>query len=105
VFTSIIVVLGLDPNPPRAAEYRQLRIAQLETRGGLKEFRVLGVRTGPSPFDVVDAKLVQLLSYVQFVHHRERDALTLGAVSKRSVVEINFGQVFSAPQIADRSPP
>ena len=57
--------------------------------GALKELVVLGVRPGPSPLDVVDAQLVELLCDPDLVGGDERDILRLGAVPERRVIYLD----------------
>src|SRR5262249_40020212 len=58
--------------------------------GALEEFLVLGIRSRPAAFDVVNSQLIQLLRDDQLVVYRERDRLALRAVAQRGVERKDF---------------
>jgi hypothetical protein len=55
----------------------------------LEKLEVLRVGTRPSPFDVVDAQLIQLFSNAEFVLNGERNIFRLGTVAESGIVEFD----------------
>src|SRR5687767_206980 len=49
----------------------------------LEESHVFEVRPGPAAFNIVNAKLIELVRNVQLVINRKRDVLALGTVAQR----------------------
>ena len=78
------------PGPAGGAERHQGGRAQSQfLLGPGKELDVLGVGTRPSPLDVGDPEVVQLLGHPQLVVHGEREALLLAAVTQRGVEDVD----------------
>ena len=73
------------------AERRQPRVAERPVLRLGEELDVARVRAGPAAFDVVDAEGVEAIGDAQLVGHRERDAVSLGAVAQRGVVDLDLG--------------
>ena len=74
---------------PRGAEGHQLgtRQVQLGSRPG-EELGVLRQCAGPSTLDEANSEIVEQPSDRQLVGHRVRDALALGTVTQRRVVDV-----------------
>ncbi len=56
--------------------------------GPAEELGVLGVGAGPATLDEAHAEIVEVPSDGQLVDHRQRQALLLGAVAQRGVVDV-----------------
>jgi hypothetical protein len=75
---------------PKATSVEVLRSSSLGARA--KNWSSLGlepVGAGPAALDEVHAEAVELLGDAQLVVHREGDALQLGAVAQRGVVDVD----------------
>src|SRR6185369_6647366 len=69
----------------RGTEGRQLGMLQAQFRGAREELLVFGVGSGPPAFNVVDAKLIQLLRNDELVIHGERDGLALRSIPESGI--------------------
>ena len=65
---------------------RQLKLGL----GTAEKLGVLGVGTGPATLDEADAELVELPRDEQLVQDRQGQALALGAVAQRRVVDVEL---------------
>ncbi len=79
------VVGGASSGPTRHAEGAEL--GATKGLGALEEGIVSGIGAGPAALDIVDAQPVELTRDPQLVGDGEVDALCLGAVTQRGVVE------------------
>src|SRR5262245_25358697 len=81
-----------------ASKSRHPGMLQRQLRNSLEERHVLEVRSGPTTFNVVDAKLVQLVRNVELVINRKGDVFALRTVTQRRVVNLDFfhGKLLSA---------
>ena len=83
------VLLGSRADSAGAAEGGELRVLQRQVAGQLEELRVarvVGIR--PPALDVVHAHLVEQHEHAALVLDAEGDALGLGSVAERCVVEL-----------------
>ena len=87
------IIGHLDAGAAGASERGELRLAEIVFAGLGKEGEILGVRTGPSPLDVVHAEDAELLGDADLVQETEGDSLPLGPVAKGRVVK-GDGSVF-----------
>src|SRR6266496_4414984 len=69
-----------------ASKSSEPSVIQTERTRSREELGVFDIRTGPSAFDVVDAKLIEPARYSQLVFDGERNAFALCSVSERRVV-------------------
>ncbi len=84
------VGLGLAARPPGRAERGQRGRLQVElVPGPGEELRVLGVRPRPAALDEPDSQLVQVPRDDELVGDREVEALLLGTVAQRRVVDLD----------------
>src|SRR2546430_15686427 len=84
---TVRVVCAPAPGAARHAEGRELRLPQRDALHATKEFRVLGIRAGPSPLDVADAEGVQPASDLDLVLSRKGESFALRAVAQGGVVD------------------
>ena len=82
----LLVRVGRDTGPAGAAERRQPGVFESRRFRQLEETQVLGVRAGPSAFNVVDADVVQAQGDLELFLGAEGDVLALGAVPECRVV-------------------
>ena len=83
------VVGGLHAGAAGGAERGQLGVLQVELLArAAEELGVLGVGAGPAALDEAHPELVDRSRDVQLVLHREVEALLLGAVAQRGVVDV-----------------
>src|SRR5699024_8175011 len=83
------ILLHRDARLAGRAEGREPGVMQLELTGGAgEELRVPRDGTGPPALDVGDAELVEMPGDGELVGDRQREALLLGAVAQRGVVEV-----------------
>ena len=102
------VIIARKILPPRRAEGRQARVAQLERAGALEEFHVARVRAGPAALDEVHAERVEVLADAALVLDREVDPLALRAVAQRRVVDFDpfaHGSLNAKKPFQNRIPP
>ena len=81
------IALGGSTRPPGTAEGVDPRISPCSCRRGLEERHVFWIRARPAAFDIVHAEQIQSLGDMQLVAKTETYALTLAAVSQRSIVD------------------
>ncbi len=74
---------------PRHAERTDLDVFEPQAADALEVFAILVVRGRIAAFDVIEAEAVEPLGQGEFVLEREADALALGAVAKRGVVDFD----------------
>jgi len=80
---------GLAPDPPRGAEGHQLGSGQRQVGASPgKEGGVVGVGTGPTPFDEGDAEFVEVGGDPQLVGDAESQPLLLSAVAQGGVEDL-----------------
>src|SRR2546430_13257956 len=82
---TVRVVCAPAPGAARHAEGRELRLPQRHALHATKEFRVLGIRSGPSPLDVADAEGVQPAGDLDLVLSRKGESFALRAVAQGRV--------------------
>src|SRR5439155_6821802 len=80
---------------PSHAEGRDLGMAQRQLADLLKIFEILRVGERIADFDEIHSQLVQPASDEQLVLQRKIDALSLAAVAKRRVVDLNASHTWS----------
>ena len=85
------IVLAEQARPAGAAERRHPGPLQREIPQPPEELGVLGIGAGPSAFDAGHAEPVQRAGDLHLVVHRQGEALALGAVAERGVVELERG--------------
>ena len=83
----LLVRVGRDTGPAGATERRQPGAFESHRFRQLEETQVLGVRAGPSAFNVVDADVIQAQGDLELFLGAEGDVLALGAVPEGRVVE------------------
>src|SRR4029077_10946573 len=90
---------------PRGAEGGELGMLQIELAGPAEKLLVLGIRSRPAAFDVVDAQLIQLLGNDELVIHRERDGFALRAIAESGIEcrDLHKAPIFS--RLAPSNPP
>ncbi len=87
----LFVVFGAPVGAAGRSERDQGRPLQVELGlGPTEELVVFGVGAGPSTFDVGDSEIVEQRCHLQLVAGGQRDALLLGAVAKRRVVDLDL---------------
>ena len=86
----VAVLLRLHTGSPRGAEGGDLGGLEDGVLDALEEAEVLGIGAGPAALDVVDAESVQALGDADLVLHGEGHAFSLGAVTQRRVVNLDF---------------
>ena len=82
----LLVRVGRDSGAAGAAERRQPGVFESRRFRQLEKTQVLGVRAGPSAFNVVDADVVQAQGDLELFLGAEGDVLALGAVPECRVV-------------------
>ena len=83
-----ISILGrFDADLSRRAEGSHLGFFQFELFDLLEKIRIARIGARVTPFDIVDAKIVELLRDAQLVFQRERNIFGLAAVSQSRIVK------------------
>jgi hypothetical protein len=82
----------------RRTERGDLRVAQLLAADLVEEGRVTGIGSRPAAFDHGYAELVEAARDGEFVVDRVVDALALGAVAQRGVVDLDAAR--NLPRLA-----
>ena len=75
------------------AKSGQLGMAQLDLLSTAEESGILGVRSGPTSLDIMNAKLVQSLGNLQLVVDGVRDPLALSAISQGCIIQVNISHL------------
>ena len=82
---NVAVLFGNNIATARAAKSRQLGMLQDDIPGPCEELKILGIRTGITGLDVIDAVLVKQLKNFQLVLDRKGDTLGLRAIAQRRI--------------------
>ena len=85
------IVLAEQARAAGAAEGGHLGLCQREVPEPPEELGVLGVGAGPAALDPGDPEPVERAGDLDLVVHRQGEALALGAVAERRVVELQRG--------------
>src|SRR5262249_37914236 len=83
-------------------EGHETGVFQLQFAGLSEELLVLRIRSRPAAFDVIDAKLVELVNHQDLVVRGEANSLALSAVAQGCVERENSHRVTKPPE---RQPP
>ena len=83
------VRIGVAAGAAGHAEGRELRVLERDVLHPPEEPQIFWIGARPTALDVVDAERVQTGGEPDFVLHRERHTLALGAVSQRRVVDLD----------------
>ena len=100
-----VVLLGRDPAAAGHAERADGRVLEIDAGEQAEELLLLGVGAREARLDVVDAEAVERLDDAHLLGRRQGHPLSLHAVAKGGVVELNGGHVmlpFSASEIRTR---
>ena len=81
------IVLHRQAGAAGAAERGDHGLLQVQFGGLFKEGHILGVGTGPAPFDVSNAQPVQAAGDLEFVRHGKGDAFPLRPIAQSGVVQ------------------
>jgi len=87
----LFIVLDGDTFLTSEAKGRDLRLAPFSSGGLLEEFKIFGIRTGPTAFHIMHAELIQPLSDAELIGQGEVDAFGLGAVTESGIVDFDLG--------------
>ena len=72
------------------AEAGDASVLPLAARGLLEELQVLRIGTRPAALDIMNPELIEPLRDPQLVGEREIDALALGTIPERGVVDFDL---------------
>ncbi len=83
------VVGGCAPGTAGGAERGEGGVVQAELgSGAAEELGILGIRPGPAALDEAHAYVVEVAGYRELVADRQRQALLLGPVTQRRVIDV-----------------
>lgn len=86
----LLIVLDGHALAASEAEAGDASVLPLAARGLLEELQVLRIGTRPAALDVMNPELIEPLRDPQLVGEREIDALALGTIPERGVVDFDL---------------